>query len=1158
MQLRTVAAVNVVDVQKRRNPSKHYVFIISVTYCDCSSQMLFRRYSQFFTLQMKLLDLFPVEGGQRDPKKRLIPFLPGKVLFGRSQVRDVAMRRLKHLDHYCQILMRLPAHISQCEEVLKFFEPKPEDLSPLTEDSNSSRSMPEAEHGEAVGRDESVYLVATDYQKQENTEISLRAGEQVEVIEKNDSGWWFVSTAEEQGWVPATYLISLREPQDDHRTPSADKRYVTVQAYSSSGQSELQFEPGVTVDVIQKSPGGWWFIRSGGKEGWAPAAYLRKAQDAASQSEQAVAMETNRAPVIGQVEIIGNLMDISNLLNRKPANDTHIQSNPHSSNNTHALSKTHSSNNTHTLSKTHSTNNTHTLSKTHSTNNTQTLSKTHSTNNTHTLSKTHSTNDTYTLSNIKSTNDILTHSGRNIDTLTDLNPTEHTVSNPNTDSHSSTKPETTNTQSSMHSNSHISVDNNTHTTTHSNTHTSTDSSTHTEDIDVVSKAIIEDTSSDTERETDKCPKYSMHTRTTATDVETPDPNACVSAPEGSVSVCVTEASVCCPRVSMPKANPTPAIAWVTPQRFHSVENGSPTSSQKHPPRRENSLGFQLPQPPEPPCVPVEYYTIAEFQSCLTDGISFRGGQRAEVIEKNSGGWWYVQIGNKQGWAPCSYIDKRKTPSLNRRTSTLTRPKVPPPAPPIKKQNSLPCMESEIMIHEEGRVYEEPEYDVPTVGLEFEFLPGEAKASGPSPPHSAPCRLEQDVQGQDGKHQNLYESDIMENVDTRQTQSPSGLYQRPMWDPPEYDAPTFEPHTPVEAPPTLQLQAEVYKLKPTVRPKPANSDLNSLRRSLKPAAQPHKNDCSIDSTSRMSAGSDCATSVADCLISCSSSPDLSISTEATPPQLYRSTAEFQQGAAGELSLPAGALVEVLEKQKSGWWFVRWGALEGWVPTYYLQPIMPPHTKGAHTGDSHCEQGRWAGGEKNELCVQRVSSSKANPNLQDSTRPLCGLRVRPQDRKENSDIIKNEVSVPKDKAGAKDYASVTKEKNSVTKNKAGVTKDYASNSSQWNAPIGTAWKNESLSTLTSVCPLSSHRDTTSTGRSIPVSMVKPKPHLIHNNLHEEYVSIADYHGDAESMAFPAGTRLEVLERSSNGWWYCRTLDTTPTRRGWVPSNFLEKKK
>lgn len=33
-----------------------------------------------FSLQMQLLDKFPLEGGQKDPKQRIIPFLPGNTL----------------------------------------------------------------------------------------------------------------------------------------------------------------------------------------------------------------------------------------------------------------------------------------------------------------------------------------------------------------------------------------------------------------------------------------------------------------------------------------------------------------------------------------------------------------------------------------------------------------------------------------------------------------------------------------------------------------------------------------------------------------------------------------------------------------------------------------------------------------------------------------------------------------------------------------------------------------------------------------------------------------------------------------------------------------------------------------------------------------------
>lgn len=128
-----VQDATVVDVEKRRNPSKHYVYIINVTWSDSTSQTIYRRYSKFFDLQMQLLDKFPIEGGQKDPKQRIIPFLPGKILFRRSHIRDVAVKRLKPIDEYCRALVRLPPHISQCDEVFRFFEARPEDVNPPKE-----------------------------------------------------------------------------------------------------------------------------------------------------------------------------------------------------------------------------------------------------------------------------------------------------------------------------------------------------------------------------------------------------------------------------------------------------------------------------------------------------------------------------------------------------------------------------------------------------------------------------------------------------------------------------------------------------------------------------------------------------------------------------------------------------------------------------------------------------------------------------------------------------------------------------------------------------------------------------------------------------------------------------------------------------------------
>lgn len=75
------------------------------------------------------------------------------------------------------------------------------------------------------------------------------------------------------------------------------------------------------------------------------------------------------------------------------------------------------------------------------------------------------------------------------------------------------------------------------------------------------------------------------------------------------------------------------------------------------------------------------------------------------------------------------------------------------------------------------------------------------------------------------------------------------------------------------------------------------------------------------------------------------------------------------------------------------------------------------------------------------------------------------------------------------------------------------------------------------------------------------MRPKPieksQFIHNNLKDVYISIADYEGDEETAGFQEGVSMEVLEKNPNGWWYCQILDEVKPFKGWVPSNYLEKK-
>lgn len=705
----------------------------------------------------------------------------------------------------------------------------------------------------------------------------------------------------------------------------------------------------------------------------------------------------------------------------------------------------------------------------------------------------------------------------------------------------------------------------------------------------------------------------------------------------------------------------------------------------------------MPSPPEPPTVEAEYYTIADFQSCISDGITFHGGQKAEVnvsntavwrkytffydkyfaiyfyiflqvIEKNSGGWWYVQIGEKEGWAPCSYIDKRKKPNLNRRTSTLCRPKVPPPAPPVKKQDSVetappssPGSEAPESPMYQGRpVYEEPEYDVPAIGdldleSEFEFLRGEASfvdakigdtssekgsqlSSKPSPAsslHSASFKMcESFEDGHEGdaeagaEEECIYENDgfrPFRETPERQCNRDSntsktfpdnaraantalggwktvGAKFKADVNGSLFSAKAEEASSPKsassESTPDLSRgkkdQEEsrassstiaTCKLKPVVRPKPqlakASSaekmDISTLRRQLRPTGQ-LKNSAKAKSedseTASVVSSEDSFSSQSMSDLSSTYSKGSRGDSDLEPGNIYRTTDPYEKVQDSEVSFPAGVEVEVVEKQDSGWWYIRCGDAEGWAPTYYLEPVRQQDdfagSEPEGTPTKHGSLSKSNSLEKNEQRVQALNN--INQNFKKVTPPIPskppGGLSKPSlfgSRKQNS-TKQQQVVRPQSVVISAPIMDAPGPVGSLRRNESLNSTDHhrrASPTVRRNASFGTVPR--SLGANSIALP---NRNRPGTGsseslglgsqkHSLPVSTVKPKPHIIHNNLREVYVSIADYHGDEETMGFPEGTTLEVLDRNPNGWWYCKILDNGRQRKGWVPSNYLERK-
>lgn len=307
--------VDVYDVQKRRKPSKHYVYIIKVTWSNKKVKVIYRRYSRFFDFQHSLLEKFPVESGQLDPNQRVIPFLPGKIYFGRSQVRDVAVKRLSHIDDYCKALINLDERISQCEEVRDFFSVEEDDINPPSDNERKKKATFDTASKISEPRLGEQYRAIADYTKEDKWDLNLKAGTEVEVIEKTESGWWFVHVQDQQGWVPSTYLKRAdggKEELGERARPGEEEQYICTEDYFPSNPDEVTLDRGTVVEVIQKNLDGWWWVRQNGKEGWAPATYMMKAEKA----------HMERVARASGVQIVGKLEDISDLMQDEDGDDS--------------------------------------------------------------------------------------------------------------------------------------------------------------------------------------------------------------------------------------------------------------------------------------------------------------------------------------------------------------------------------------------------------------------------------------------------------------------------------------------------------------------------------------------------------------------------------------------------------------------------------------------------------------------------------------------------------------------------------------------------------------------------------------------------------------------------------------------------------------------
>ncbi|XP_041865026.1 neutrophil cytosol factor 1 [Melanotaenia boesemani] len=279
-----VRHVELLGFEKRFFPSLHYVYMLMVKWSDLTEKLIYRTYPEIHTFHKELKEMFPIESGQIERKDRIIPSLPAPRWVDTEKSRH---SRKTTLAEYCQFLVNLPPHISRCKHLSQFFKVRPEDENPPAPNTLKRNETFVVSREKTRGTASEIsgpiildtYRVIADFEKTSKHELNLHTGDFVEIVEKNQNGWWFCQCESKHGWVPASYLEPLNGPEEAEE-PEPDyegELHITTNAYKAEQEDEISLDIGETVEVIHKLLDGWWVVRKGEETGHFPSTFLQKA-----------------------------------------------------------------------------------------------------------------------------------------------------------------------------------------------------------------------------------------------------------------------------------------------------------------------------------------------------------------------------------------------------------------------------------------------------------------------------------------------------------------------------------------------------------------------------------------------------------------------------------------------------------------------------------------------------------------------------------------------------------------------------------------------------------------------------------------------------------------------------------------------------------------
>ncbi|XP_049577696.1 neutrophil cytosol factor 4 [Syngnathus scovelli] len=227
-------SATIADIEEKKGFIDYFRFVVEVKTKGWSKYLIYRRYSDFFSLHQILESRYSPEDPDRPgPNTCVLPTLPGKVFIGNK--REIAESRIPELNTYMKRLLGLPTWLLLDEDLRMFFYQTEQDgqhqprvlrrLRPPTRKVKTVKPKPDLF---SSPRAEAMF----DFCGSSKAELNLKRGDLIFLLHRVNTDWLEGTVNNQTGIFPQSFVKIIKPlPESESEDEGEGHTYSCLRCY---------------------------------------------------------------------------------------------------------------------------------------------------------------------------------------------------------------------------------------------------------------------------------------------------------------------------------------------------------------------------------------------------------------------------------------------------------------------------------------------------------------------------------------------------------------------------------------------------------------------------------------------------------------------------------------------------------------------------------------------------------------------------------------------------------------------------------------------------------------------------------------------------------------------------------------------------------------